>query len=81
MCLAKATSPGSAACAPSWSLESVEKHHDGTEGLDISASAMGSSRRAAQPLRLRRELEREYEAADLVPAVDPAVRVDDLRER
>jgi hypothetical protein len=53
----------------------------GTEGLDISASAMGSSRRAAQPLRLRRELEREYEAADLVPAVDPAVRVDDLRER
>ena len=57
------------------------KHHDGTEGLDISASAMGSSRRAAQPLRLRRELEREYEAADLVPAVDPAVRVDDLRER
>jgi hypothetical protein len=42
---------------------------------------MGSSRRAAQPLRLRRELERKYEAADLVPAVDPAVRVDDLRER
>jgi hypothetical protein len=62
-------------------VSSSSKHHDGTEGLDISTSAMGSSRRAAHPLRLRRELEREYEAADLVPAVDPAVRVDDLRER
>jgi hypothetical protein len=49
VCLAKATSPGSAACAPSWSLEIVEKHHDGTEGLDISASA-----RAARAARLNR---------------------------